>query len=316
MENNMSVITVKVENEKLLLSLKEIVQNIFSDASKIYITAFKETSPGEERVYDVYKVNVDGTEYVLKKTNQSEVEVFKNYLNGHNFPVPTYYYDSEDKETFWIIQEYIPGPDLKQFNKKSAISCAKGLASISNDYWLENPPEIIKGSRMDKYFKRILKRKDCLKDRPNELRAYEIFIKRQRNCPWTLSHGDLLPFNVIQTEQEVVFIDWGFSGIMPYSLDPARLITHGSETNNIFYMTNELRKTFLESYYKNLTKTKLSYEEYLWDIQLSALNESIEFIEESLKAPSLAAKNEFFEFYESKLKKISNGILKGKIVII
>ncbi|WP_425445852.1 phosphotransferase family protein [Dethiothermospora halolimnae] len=316
MENNMSVTTVRVEDKNLLSTLKEVVQSIFTEASKIDITAFKETNPEEERVYDVYKVNVDGSIYVLKRTDKSEVEVFKKYLNNNNFPVPAYYTDYKYKENFWIIEEFVSGIDLKLFNKETAVLCADSLATISNYYWSEKPNGIHEGSRMDKYLKRILKRKECLKNRPDELKAYEIFINRQRTCPRTLSHGDLLPLNAIKTEKEVVFIDWGFSGIMPYSIDPARLITHGSETDNIYYMTEELKKIFLESYYENLTETGLSYEEYLWDIQLSCLNESIEFIEKSLKDPDGARENEFFQFYDRKLRKISKGILEGEIVII
>ena len=75
-------------------------------------------------------------------------------------------------------------------------------------------------------------------------------------------------------------MDWGFGGIMPYSLDIARFIAHATEDKATFpfYMNDEQKKIFVNGVYERLEK-KPDYQEYLRDIQLAVLNEYVEFIE-------------------------------------
>ena len=75
-------------------------------------------------------------------------------------------------------------------------------------------------------------------------------------------------------------MDWGFGRIMPYSLDIARFIAHATEDKATFpfYMNDEQKKIFVNGVYERLEK-KPDYQEYLRDIQLAVLNESVEFIE-------------------------------------
>lgn len=42
-----------------------------------------------------------------------------------------------------------------------------------------------------------------------------------------LCHDDLLPFNVLVSEDRAVLIDWEFAGILPSPASFARLIAHG-----------------------------------------------------------------------------------------
>lgn len=79
------------------------------------------------------------------------------------------------------------------------------------------------------------------------MQAYTVFLKRQVECPRTLCNGDLLQYNAIYNNNEVTVIDWAFGGIMPYSLDIARMITHGNENRFPlpYYMTEEYRKLFV-----------------------------------------------------------------------
>lgn len=41
--------------------------------------------------------------------------------------------------------------------------------------------------------------------------------------------------NAIQSDDGIVLIDWAFAGIMPYSLDVARLTSHGSKNFFLFH---------------------------------------------------------------------------------
>lgn len=107
-----------------------------------------------------------------------------------------------------------------------------------------------------------------------------MFVARQRTCPRTMSNGDFLKFNAVCHNNKVVIMDWGFGGIMPYSLDIARFIAHATEDKATFpfYMNDEQKKIFVNGVYERLEK-KPDYQEYLRDIQLAVLNEYVEFIE-------------------------------------
>lgn len=53
---------------------------------------------------------------------------------------------------------------------------------------------------------------------------------------------DLLPFNVIVSDDRAVLIDWEYGGILPYPSSFARLIAHGEEAeDSLFHMTREDR---------------------------------------------------------------------------
>ncbi len=52
-------------------------------------------------------------------------------------------------------------------------------------------------------------------------------------------------------------------------------------------MDDELRRTFLRAHYEGLIK-KPGWDEYLFDITLSALNEYVEFLENDLKDPQMS----------------------------
>lgn len=139
--------------------------------------------------------------------------------------------------------------------------------------------------------------------------AYQIFLDRQLTCPRTLCNGDFLQQNAIHNDRGVILIDWGFSGIMPYSLDIARLITHGSEAHFPFefYMDDDLRKLFVRQVYEKLAH-KPDYDRYVQDITLACLNECIEFIEEELKDES-PERDEVFDYYLEKAIELADRIL-------
>lgn len=55
--------------------------------------------------------------------------------------------------------------------------------------------------------------------------------------------GDFLQFNAVFHNDKLT-IDWGFGGVMPYSLDIARLIAHATEDKATFpfYMNDDQKK--------------------------------------------------------------------------
>lgn len=227
------------------------------------------------REYDVYRITNDLGERILKKAGQWEVINYEKYLNKNSFLVPQYYGSINELKHTWIIIEYIKGSDLRFMTDDLAKSAAKSISQIMNYFWNNND-----SVRFDVYKNRINKRYKFIKDTPIIGKAYKIFLERQETCPRTLSNGDFLEFNLIESNGQVNIIDWGFGGVMPYTLDIARFIAHGTKDMATFpfYMTENHKKTFINTVYDNLNE-KPNYNQYLYDIKLAVLNEYVEFIE-------------------------------------
>ncbi len=116
---------------------------------------------------------------------------------------------------------------------EQAIAAADSLSDIQNSFW--NCPDI---ERFETYMDRIAKRYSYIKDDTIIGTAYAFFLERQRTCPRTLSNGDFMEFNAVTDRGIVYIVDWGFGGIMPYSLDIARFIAFLllSNPKDLFYI--------------------------------------------------------------------------------
>lgn len=251
------------------------------------IRQFHEDGGGADRAYSVYRMEYDGREAVLKRSAPAEAELYRAYLEQGDFPVPTLYRAAQKGKSCWLLLEYVPGNDLREFTPELASLAAESLSALHNAYWRGEPESggENSGERFERYWARITRRAQCLAAHPALGEAYQFFLERQKTCPLTLCNGDFLQYNALFDGESVVLIDWAFGGEMPYSLDLARLIAHGSENREAFpyYMTDSLRREFLQAYYRRM-KQPPDYREFLWDVTLAALNEFIEFLEEDFLA--------------------------------
>lgn len=261
-----------------------------------------------KRRYSVYKLTADGSAYVLKKSDSREVAMYRDFLQGRGFAVPEYLGSAEREGAVWLLMEYIDGPDLKRFDYEKALSGAQTLSQIQNAYW--NSP--IDGGRFQRYWERINRRAGCLQNYPELAKAYQLFLSRQPDCPRTLCSGDFLPCNGILRKGRVYMIDWAFGGILPYALDIARLIAHGSEkpAPNAFpfYMDADLRSAFVRAHYERLEQ-KPDWEQYLRDIQLAALNEYVEFLEVLINDPEATREEIETDFYYRRAMETAQALL-------
>jgi len=234
-------------------------------------------APDEVRHYDVYLIQTKTKGYILKKTDEAEREIYQKYLKDKQLPVPAYYGDLQTDQGTWILLEQIAGHDVREVTDQIAAAAADSLSKIANAYWQQTD---IPDSRFDRYWERINRRALAIKDDARLSQAYQLFIDRQKSCPRTLSNGDFLQWNALWTGREVKIIDWGFGGMMPYSLDIARFIAHGTEDQRLFpfYMTQAQKKIFVDCMYEKLIH-KPERKQYILDIKLAVLNEYIEFIE-------------------------------------
>lgn len=300
-----------INHINMLKSVLEVIIPSFSQ--QIHIERFHDNGEGVDRTYNVYKIISDEQTYILKQSDDNEIEVYEKFLAGKNLPVPNFEDWTCINNTKWILIEYIAGTDLRVFSKDMAYGCADSLSRIFNMYWQEDCFEENKlDNRFERYWKRINKRAECLIDEPKLSSAYSVFLDRQLVCPRTLCNGDFLQCNAIESNNHIVLIDWAFAGIMPYSLDVARLISHGSEKffPFPFYMTDEYRKIFLKGLYDKLL-CRPYYKQFIWDVILSCLNECIEFIESELNDKSIE-RDEVFTYYYINAETLADIILNGK----
>ena len=259
----------------------------------------------EVRYYDVYEVEYISGKKILKKAGDREVFNYETYLKYKDFSVPYYYGKYEEENDIWILIEYVSSNELRNMTDDLAIASADCLARIQNEYWQQDENEFIQNKtddRFEVYWKRVLKRASYVAENSKLRKAYQLFLDRQLVCPRTLSNGDFLQFNAMQEDGKVKIIDWGFGGIMPYSLDIARFIAHATKTGCTFpfYMTDEQKGLFINRVYEKLIK-KPEYNRYLQDIKLAVLNEYIEFVE---------AEEDENKWYYNHAMKLADEILK------
>ncbi len=234
---------------------------------------------GEEesdvRRFDTYYVLTADNQYVMKLVEDLELSNYKNYLKDSDLPVPKLICSYENDKN-WILINRIKGNDLTEMTDNLAEAAALSLSKIQNAYW----QKCADTSRFNIYWKRILRRAQYVAEDELLRAAYQLFLDRQLTCPRTLSMGDCLLENAISQGSIVYFVDWGFGGIMPYSLDIARFIAHGSEERKPFpyYITDKQKRLFVDLLYDKLD-FKPNIDVFIRDIQLSVLNEYIEFME-------------------------------------
>lgn len=286
---------------------------LHSDSQDYVVEQFCDDGEGEVNRYNVYKITVGGKCYVLKKSDDVEIGVYEHFLKGQGLPAPDYFGSAQWDGKRWILIEYVPGTDLRDYTPDMAIACAESISRIANRYWQQDEAEFARGrqdGRFERYWKRINKRAECLKEEPTLKTAYDCFLERQRTCPRTLSNGDFLQFNAIFRDGRVTLVDWAFGGIMPYSLDIARMIAHGTLDRRTFpfYMTRAHKEQFVGRTYE-LLERKPDYDRYLADIRLAVLNEYIEFIEGSLLDKS-QARDEVFDYYYAGARKLAEQIMR------
>lgn len=280
----MSAFIKPVENSPIPFA--QLLGEITGRGGPLAVGRFCDQDGDYRREYNVYRLEAGDRAYVLKKSDEAEARLYETYLKGRGLPVPEYFGRAFWGGDLWLLLEYLPGPDLRRFTPELAGASARSLAEIQNTYWGGR-----EDGRFQRYWERINRRAQCLKDDPLLAEAYELFLKRQPDCPRTLSSGDFLPLNAIFHGERVYLIDWAFGGTMPYALDIARHIAHGSESpapgEFPFYMEEAARRRFVEEMYRRL-EHKPSWERYVMDLKLAALNEYVEFLEQGLLDPGVS----------------------------
>ena len=273
---------------------------LFEDAKLVSIKPFTSDEDGTE--YGVWLLSDQKLECVLKRSKGEELPIYEEYLAGsHCAPklLSSVNFCGED----YIFLEYIKGNNLLKASREAITRAVDAIADIQERYWQVAESGV--GISFEKSLESRLARGKYLLN-PLFNAEYERFLECYKSLPRALSHDDLLPFNVIFSEEEnrAVIVDWEHAGILPYPTPLARLLAHADEDNAFFYMKNEDKEFAVAYYYERLIKKKgISFADYKNALDLFVFYEYCEWIMLGNKYKDADMKR-FFEYSEKAKKHI------------
>lgn len=294
------------------MELRDIVKLI--DAVPIteqaVVTQLKHVEDGEP--YQVWTIDTGTAQYILKEAKEDEAETYRLILSELNTDcIPAIYQTISAGEKIYLLMEYIDGENLCHCNRAKLTLALDALISLQRKTW-NNRSLADYGYSFEKSLLGREQRGKYLND-PLLEEVYEKFMGMYRTVPRALCHDDLLPFNVIASDNRAVLIDWECGGILPYPTAFARLIAHSEETENaLFFMTSEDRTFAIDYYYDNLLKEAgISYTEWRNTLEYFLFFEYCEWVFVGNKYD--AQNSEFYKKYlpiarqqASKLKLMEN----------
>ncbi len=230
--------------------------------------------------YDVWRVDTPDGIRVLKKAKGDEAQIYRTYFAETKPYVPKLYGCDEINGETYLLMEYIAGHDMRMATRVSVTQVLDGLIAMQTEFWTQT------GSAESAYLAGRIIRGNYLGNQVLE-RAYHAYLDAIDKMPVTLCHDDLLPFNVIISEDRAVMIDWEVGGLLPYPTSLARLIAHCSQDQEAFFFMEEADKIFaVDYYYSQLVQMMgISREEFDRDLGLCLLYEYCEWVYVGNKYP-------------------------------
>ncbi len=226
-----------------------------------------------DNYYNVWKIEDNNKTYIFKQVNDIEADIYSKVKVSalpKCFGVIDYY----NKK--YILIEYIDGNNLMKADRDSLIKVLDAIISIQKLFW---DKMINIGYKYEDCKNKVLNRKNYLYDEILE-EAFDKFYNKFMTCARTLTHEDLLPFNVIVNDEKAFLIDWEYGGILPYPMMITRLIAHTKDDKNyLFYMKTEDIEFAIDYYYEKFIKDyNIDKLEYSYTIDCFMFYESIEWI--------------------------------------
>ena len=226
---------------------------ILSSAKELHIIQLKHEE--DDSLYRVWRIVADGRTYILKEAKEREAEIYKQLLVGLGDSVPKIYEHLTFDDRTYLLMEHIDGEDLRNCNRPKLTLALDALISIQKKTW-ENQSLSAYGDSFAESLRKQQERGKYLKDAQLE-EAYGQFLQVYACVPRALCHDDLLPFNIIVSDERAVLIDWESGGILPYPVAFARLIAFGEESEDAFFYMSQADKNFaIDYYFHNLLQEK------------------------------------------------------------
>jgi len=248
----------------------------------IKITQQKDKDLNKE--YDVYVIETENKNYVIKKTNSNyEARINELLSNNKDFCVPLYLGNmQDDKENIWILMEYIRGNTINNEGLNTYCKLASELGRIHREFvkiedsnydykFIRNSNKRIE----DKFFKieqMNIHKKYKITD--EILKKIHYIIKKMNKRPQTLIHNDMLPINVMKDGDNLKIIDWEHGAIGMYTSDIGRLLGDCKNDKGEKWVNQQWEGYILKAYYMEISKSNnftSTYKEFLNDYECSKL---------------------------------------------
>ncbi|MCM1989113.1 phosphotransferase [Oceanirhabdus seepicola] len=261
---------------------QKLLVNMGENKNIIKITQQKDEELNKE--YDVYVIETDNKNYVIKKSSSNyEARIYEMLSVNKEFGVPMYLgYMQDDEENIWMLMEYISGNTINNEGLNTYCKLARELGKIhgkflkieqSNyDYkFLRNSnkrieDKLLKIKEMDIHIK--------YKITDDILKKIDAIIRRMIKRPQTLIQNDLLPINVMKDGNNIKIIDWEHGTIGIYTSDIGRLLGDCKNDNGEQRVNKQWESDILNTYYMEISKSNhftVTYEEFLNDYEYSRL---------------------------------------------
>lgn len=255
------------------MELREILDRIdgINMGENPVVTQLRHEEDGEP--YRVWRIDTGSGKYILKEAKGKECEIYRSLLSGLGACVPELYQLIPAGEKTYLLMEYIEGGDLCKCSRGKLIAALDALIALQKETWESGEYDL------EESFLQRRERGRYLND-PLLEAAYGRFLELYRSLPGALCHDDLLPFNVIVSEERAALIDWEWGGILPYPTSFARLIAHTEEDPEaLFSMTQGDKRFAVDYYYDNLLKEKgVSYGDWRSTLEYFLFYEYCEWV--------------------------------------
>ena len=266
----------------------------------------------DDELYQVWRIDAHNERYILKEAKGDERYIYAAISGLCKNSVPKIYQAVTADEKTYLLMEYVDGENLCQSDRKKLTLALDSLIALQRETWEMQRIDGLENS----FEKSLANRKNRGKYLGDPLleEAYEKFLVLYRSTPKTLCHDDLLPFNIIATEQKAYLIDWEIGGMLPYPTPFARLIAHTQEDEGaLFYMTETDKRFAIDYYYENFLKEKgISYQEWLHTLEYFLFYEYCEWVFVGNKYQ--ATDGEYYKKYLPIAKKKAAEILNAEHV--
>lgn len=228
-------------------------------------------SQAYNRDYDVFLLSSDSKALVLKKTDSmAEVHACEMLMANKDTNTPSIYFIVKENDFYWIGQAYLESCQVGWY-KENIEDLVMRLGKMHSFYKQSNYSSEAfkrwKNPSRDSLM--TLLDTDLNIDHLNViLKSYDILYKSYK----TFIHGDMIPLNMIVTEEGVRIIDWEHSCIGPYILDLGRLLA--DYNINQPWINPDWENDLLKAYYKvvNDNGLSLSFDQMFLEYQCARLN--------------------------------------------
>ena len=240
--------------------------------------------------YSVWKAGSDsGRTYLLKKEKMPAEEEFYRQISGSTSAVAEYFGGTEYYGKRYFLTEFFEGETLSRCHRPALARALNALTDLQEPYWQDCPLQdeglpqqkqlFPKGTTIKDAIESIRNRRPYLQD-PLLEKTLDLYIRLYEKTERTLCHDDLLPFNILASEDRAVLIDWEYYGLLPYPVSFARLIAHTRpETDWDFVMSEEDRAFAIDYYFEHLvSRHGISYPDYRRTLDLFLFYEMTEWI--------------------------------------